>query len=372
MHTRAAVLRSSPGELATATVQLDEPRQNEVTVRLVASGLCHSDDHRATGDFAGTGRIWCGGHEGAGVIEIVGPNTPGFEAGDHVVFSFLPACGRCRPCARGQQQLCDLGRFIGRGGRFEDPPSYRMRLDGEPVEQMSGLGAFSERTTVSVHSVCKVPRELPLRSLCLLACGVSTGWGATVNAAGVRPGDTVIVMGMGGIGTAAVQGAAHAGADHIIVADPSTFKRDRSTTFGATDAVATIDEAAELARSYTNGQGADSTIVSVGVLTASHVAEAIKSIGKGGTVALVSVGANGSLPLPFGATRFNMLQQTIKGVIFGNWSPFQSIPMLTAMYAQGRLQLDEMITRSYHLDEVAQGFRDMRAGKNIRGIVEFG
>jgi NDMA-dependent alcohol dehydrogenase len=371
MRTRAAVLTSIPGELATATLQLDEPRQNEVTVRLVASGLCHSDDHHATGDDPGTGRIWCGGHEGAGVIEIVGPNTAGFEVGDHVVFSFLPACGRCGPCARGQQHLCDLGRFIGRGGRFEDPPSYRLWLDGEPVEQMACLGTFSERTTVSVHSVCKVPKELPLRSLCLLACCVSTGWGAAVNAAEVRPGHTVIVMGMGGIGTAAVQGAAHAGADHIIVADPSSFKQDMSATFGATDSVATIDEATELARSYTNGQGADSTVVSVGVLTANHVAEAVDSIRKGGTVALVAVGSNKALYVPLKATPFNMLQKTIKGVIFGNWSPLQSIPTLTAMYARGRLQLDEMITRSYHLDEVAQGFSDLRAGRNIRGIVEF-
>jgi Zn-dependent alcohol dehydrogenase len=181
----------------------------------------------------------------------------------------------------------------------------------------------------------------------------------------------VIVMGMGGIGTAAVQGAAHAGADHIIVADPSSFKQDMSATFGATDSVATIDEATELARSYTNGQGADSTVVSVGVLTANHVAEAVDSIRKGGTVALVAVGSNKALHVPLKATPFNMLQKTIKGVIFGNWSPFQSIPTLTAMYARGRLQLDEMITRSYHLDEVAQGFSDLRAGRNIRGIVEF-
>ncbi|MFE3785741.1 alcohol dehydrogenase catalytic domain-containing protein, partial [Amycolatopsis sp. NPDC059090] len=207
MLTRGAVLRETPGRYEVAELEVEDPRQGELRVRMVASGLCHSDDHFATGDQTPPILPFAGGHEGAGIVEAVGPGTPGFAEGDHVVFSFLPVCGRCRFCARGLQNLCDLGASLGTGARPEDPASFRLSLDGQPVGQMAGLSTYCEHTTVSTASVIKIDPDIPLEVACLTGCGVGTGWGAAVNSAAVRPGHVVIVMGIGGIGVNARQGA---------------------------------------------------------------------------------------------------------------------------------------------------------------------
>ncbi len=226
MLTRGAVLREVPGRFEVVELEVDDPRQGEIRVRMAAAGLCHSDDHHATGDQKVAILPFAGGHEGAGVVEAVGPNTAGFAEGDHVVFSFLPACGRCRWCAHGMQNLCDLGASLGTNARWDDPTSFRLALDGRPVGQMCGLSTFCEVTTVSTASAVKIDPTIPLEIACLTGCGVGTGWGAAVNSADVRPGQVVIVMGIGGIGINAVQGAAHAGAAAVIAVDPVAFKRE--------------------------------------------------------------------------------------------------------------------------------------------------
>jgi len=265
MKVRAAALLSAPGKYETIEVELEGPRQNEVLVRVVAAGLCHSDDHIATGDLPVGKYPVVGGHEGAGVVEEVGPNTTGVKAGDHIVFSFMPVCGRCRWCATGHQNLCDLGALLLAGSRYDDPTSYRMTHGGEAVGQMCGTSTFAEYTTVDVRSIVVIPQDIPLDSACLVGCGVITGWGSAVNAAQAGPGDVIIVMGVGGIGVNAVQGSVHSGAAQVIAVDPVPYKREFAISMGATAAFATIEEGAEYARSQTNGQGADSTIVTTGV-----------------------------------------------------------------------------------------------------------
>jgi NDMA-dependent alcohol dehydrogenase len=372
MKTRAALVRQAPGKYEVAEVELDTPRQNELLIRMVAAGLCHSDDHLATGDIPTPPYPMIGGHEGAGVVEAVGPNTIGWEAGDHVVFSFLPACGHCRWCAGGMQNLCDLGANILVGSRFDDVTSFRTTLlDGSPVGQLGGLGLFAEHTVVDVNSVVKVDKNLPLDSLALLACGVGTGWGAAVNAAEVRPGDTVIVMGIGGIGINAVQGAKHAGATHIIAVDPVQWKQEKAVELGATHAMADMVEATALAQRFTNGQGADSAIVCVGVTLAEHVAAAYGAIRKAGTVVVSGIGniMDVGVPIPLGD--LTLSQKRIQGSLFGGCSPTVDIPRQIEMYRSGQLKLDELITRRYSLDEVAQGYEDMHAGRNLRGIISF-
>lgn len=370
--SHASVLRSAPGEYEPCVLEVEDPRPGEIMVRMVAVGLCHSDDHITTGDFPVEMLPMCGGHEGAGVVEKVGEGTTQFDIGDHVVLTFLPACGRCLWCSRGMQQLCDAGAYALTGSRFDDPTSYRMRLDGQPCGQQLGLSAFSEYTTVSVQSAYKVPKDLPLNRLCLLGCAMGTGWGTAVNAAGVKPGHTVIVMGLGGVGAAAVQGAAHAGAANILVVDPVAYKREVAPVFGATEVFATMDEAAERARSYTNGQGADSTMITVGRMEPDNLSEAVESIRKGGTVAMTSMGAFQPEKVSLDLSMVTLMQKTIKGVIYGNWSPFEAVPSMLSLYAGGQLKTDEMVTRTYALDDIAQGYRDMKQGKNIRSIVEFG
>ncbi|MGY4711534.1 NDMA-dependent alcohol dehydrogenase [Mycolicibacterium sp. CBM1] len=371
VSTRTAVLREVPGRYETVVVELDDPRQDEVTVKLVAAGLCHSDDHQATGDVPALVLPFAGGHEGAGVITAVGPHTTGFEIGDHVVFSFLPACGRCEFCAQGLSNLCRLGASLLTGARAEDPTSYRMHLGGEPVGQQCGLSTFSEYTTVSTASVVKIDKSIPLKSAALLSCGVPTGWGSAVNSARIRPGDTVIVMGIGGIGANALQGAAHAGASTIIAVDPVPFKLDMAKDFGATHFYPSIDEAADYARSITNGQGADATIVTVGVVSGDHVAQALASIRKAGTVVLTGLGDINKAGAPILLGDLTLMQKRLQGSLFGEANPHRDILNLARLYQCGRLKLDELITTEYSLDQVADAYDDMRAGKNIRGVVVF-
>jgi NDMA-dependent alcohol dehydrogenase len=370
MRTHGAILRTSPGRYEVTELDLDEPRRDEIMVQLAAAGLCHSDDHPATGDIKFGTYPFCGGHEGAGVVVQVGQHTLGFEEGDHVVFSFLPGCGRCRWCASGMQNLCDMGARIMHGSRFDDPSDFRMRLlDGTAVGQMNGISTFSEYTTVHVDSAVKIPKDLPLDKMCLLGCGVGTGWGSAVNSADVRPGQTVVVMGVGGIGINAVQGAAHAGASHVIAVDPVEFKRHTALQLGATHAVATIDEAEEVAKNLTNGQGADSAIVTVGVTMGEHVGQAFRTVRKAGTIVVTGAGPDTVIPVALNELIF--YQKRIQGSLFGACSPTRDILAQAQMYRDGILKLDELITTTYKLDDVAVGYDDMHAGKNIRGVIVF-
>jgi NDMA-dependent alcohol dehydrogenase len=371
MRTRGAVLRQAPGTYEVVELELDDPRSGEIQVELAASGLCHSDDHMATGDLDAGIYPFAGGHEGAGVVTAVGPTTSGFREGDHVVLA-VPGCGHCRWCAAGQQNLCDLGAMTLAGCRFDDPTSYRLSLDGQPVGQMCGISTFCAHTTVSVSSAVRIPRDIPLDVACLVGCGVATGWGSAEVAAGVSPGDTVIVVGVGGIGINAVQAAAQLSASTIVAVDPVVLKREKAQQLGATHAVATIEEAAELARSVTNGQGADSAIVTVGVTKDEHVAAAFAAVRKAGTVVVTGLGNHHAVGLSIPLAELTLYQKRLQGSLFGSSSPSFSIPRLLELYRAGALKLDELITTRYALDDVAKGYADMHAGLNIRGIIDYG
>jgi S-(hydroxymethyl)glutathione dehydrogenase/alcohol dehydrogenase len=371
MQTRGAVLREAPGKYEVVDLELDDPRSGEIQVRMTAAGLCHSDDHIATGDIPAGIYPMAGGHEGAGVVTAVGPNTPGFAEGDHVVFSFLPGCGRCRWCATGHQNLCDLGRFLLAGCRPDDPTSFRLSLDGAPVGQMSGISTFCEHTTVSVASAIRIEKDIPLDKACLTGCSVGTGWGSAVNSAGVQPGQTVIVMGIGGIGANAVQGALHAGASQVIAVDPVAFKRQKAQELGATHAVETIAEAAELARQYTDGQGADSAIVTVGVTRGEHVAAAFAAIRKAGTCVVTGLGNIRDVGVNISLGELTLFQKRLQGSLFGGSAPSFDIPRQLQLYREGRLKLDELVTTTYTLDQLNQGYEDMHAGRNIRGVIVY-
>ncbi len=372
VNTRGAIVRSAPGKFEVVDLVSDDPRPGELQVKLAASGMCHSDDHLATGDIPMGHYPMCGGHEGAGVVTAVGPHTKGFTEGDHVVFSFLPACGRCRWCASGLSYLCDLGAGLLVGARFDDPESFRFHTtDGTPVGQMCGLGTFAEVTTVNVESAVKIAEDIPLDVACLTGCGVGTGWGSAVNAAGVEPGDAVIVMGIGGIGINAVQGAAHAGASHVIAVDPVAFKREKAMELGATEAFEGIEEAAEFAKTVTNGQGVDEAIVTVGVTTGEHVAQAFSSVRKAGTVVVTGLGDITQVGLPIPIGELTLFAKELKGAMFGDSNPHTDILKMLRLYQEGHLKLEEQITTRYTLDEVNQGYEDMHAGKNIRGVIVY-
>jgi NDMA-dependent alcohol dehydrogenase len=370
MQTRAALLRQVPGTWEVHTVELDDPRDHEVLIRVVASGLCHSDDHFATGDITVGHLPFCGGHEAAGIVERVGAGVRGLSVGDHIVTSFVPGCGRCRWCASGQQNLCDTGALMLTGTQLDG--TFRMHLDGEDVAQAGLLSAFSEYTVIPEWSCIKIPTDVPLDVAALLGCAVPTGWGSAINAAQVSPGDVVVVMGIGGIGISAVQGAKHGGASRIIAVDPVELKRTVALQFGATDAVADLSEAAELARSLTNGQGADSVIVTVGVIAGEHVSAAFSAIRKAGTVVVTAAGPDRPTTLSLGLLELAMYQKRIQGCLYGMMSPSKDVPRLLGLWQSGQLLLEEMVTRAYTLDEINQGYADMHAGRNIRGVIHFG
>jgi S-(hydroxymethyl)glutathione dehydrogenase/alcohol dehydrogenase len=358
-----------PGEWEVVEVDLDGPKDGEVLVRMVASGLCHSDDHVAKAD----GKIghfpYCGGHEGAGVVEEAGPGVRGLKPGDHIVTSFIPACGRCAFCASGHQNLCQHGSLIMHGSQLDG--TYRMRYQGRDVARSSLVGTFAEYSVMPEWSAIRIPGHVPLRSAALLGCGVPTGWGSAVNAAQVQPGQVVIVMGVGGIGINAVQGAAHAGAGHVIAVDPVALKREAAAKLGATHTFAAIAEAAELARSVTNGQGADSAIVTVGVLSGEHVGQAFDSVRKGGTVVVTAVAPMAVDSIPVSPFILAMFEKRLQGCLYGSMSPSADVPRLLAMYENGQLKLDELVTATYSLDEINAGYRDMHEGRNIRGVIDF-
>jgi len=372
MRTRGAILREIPGRYEIVELELDEPRQGEIMVKVAASGLCHSDDHIATGDLPSETLPMCSGHEGAGFVVQVGPNTSGWQEGDRVVLSCLPSCGRCRWCAIGMGNLCDLSATLLKGARFDDPDSFRMSLDGQPVGQWCGISTFSEYTTVGVTSAIKIDPSIPLETACLVGCGVNTGWGSAVNIAQTQPGDTVIVMGIGGIGAFALQGALHAGASNVIAVDPLPFKRKMASELGATHTSPHIDEAAELARSLTNGQGADSAIITVGLLDLEHITQAFASIRKAGACVVTSLGPSTDFGIPISAFELTLYQKRLLGSMFGGVAPMRDIQKMLEMYQAGRLKLDEVITATYTLEQVNEGYADMHAGKNVRGVIRFG
>ena len=224
VKTKAAILWEVNAPWSVEEIELDAPKAGEVLVKISASGMCHSDEHLVTGDLPFELPI-IGGHEGAGVVQQVGPGVSWLQPGDHVVFGFIPSCGRCVSCSTGHSNLCDLGAYLGTGKQISDQTS-RHHAKGKDLGTMCLLGTFAEHTVVNEASCIKIDKDVPLDRACLLGCGVVTGWGSSVYAAEVRPGDTVVVVGIGGIGANAVQGARLAGATKILAIDPVEFKRE--------------------------------------------------------------------------------------------------------------------------------------------------
>ena len=369
MKTKAAVIFEQPGKWEVTEVDLDPPKDFEVMVEFAACGLCHSDDHVATGDMPLSHLPYCGGHEGAGVVLEVGPGVRSLAAGDHIVTSFIPGCGKCRWCASGQQNLCDYGALMMTGSQMDG--TYRMHIGDTNVGQGSLLSAFARHSILPEWSCIKISQDIPLLIAALVGCAVPTGWGSAVNAAQVSPGDVVIIMGVGGVGINAVQGASHAGAAHVVAVDPVELKRNTALRLGASAAFATLDEARHHVADLTNGQGADATIITIGVVTSSHVGEGFSSIRKGGTLVVTGMGKMSEVGIPVGLFELTMYQKRIQGCLYGMMSPSKDVPRLLGLYQSGHLKLDEIVSRTYELDQINEGYADMHAGQVIRGVIDF-
>jgi NDMA-dependent alcohol dehydrogenase len=366
MKTKAAVVHEVGKPIDIVELDLDGPKDGEVLIRYTHAGLCHSDVHIQSGDLPGRLPMVLG-HEGAGIIEEVGPGVTRVKAGDHVVCSFIPNCGVCHWCATGQQSICDMGATILEGYL----PGERFPFTG-PKGNYGGmcmLGTFSQYGTIHQNSVVKVDDDLPLDKAVLVGCGVPTGWGSAVNTANVRPGDTVVVFGIGGIGINAVQGARYAGAKNLIAVDPLENKREKAMELGATHAVATAEEAQQLAVDLTRGVGANSAIVTVGVVDQQVVTEAFNAIGKGGVVVLTGLNKLDINNVQLPGSVMTLFRKTVKGSLFGDCNPTTDIPKILGLYQSGDIKLDEIITKTYTLDQVNEGYEDLLNGKNVRGVI---
>jgi S-(hydroxymethyl)glutathione dehydrogenase/alcohol dehydrogenase len=368
MKTKAAVVYEPGKPIEIVELNLEGPREGQVLIQYTHAGLCHSDVHVSHGDLECRLPMVLG-HEGAGIIREVGPGVTRVKVGDHVVCSFIPNCGICRWCATGQQAICDMGATILEGYL----PGNYFPFTGPGKEKNYGamcmLGTFSQYATIHQNSVVKTSDDMPLDKAVLVGCGVPTGWGSSVNAADVKPGETVVVFGIGGIGMNAVQGARYAGAKNLIAVDPLENKREKALEFGATHAVKNGAEALELAQKMTNGNGADKVVVTAGIVTQAIVDEAVAVCGKGGTVVLTGLNKIATNNVQISGTLLTLFKKTVKGSLFGDCNPTTDIPKLLGLYQSGDLKLDELITRTYKLEDVNKGYDDLLAGKNIRGII---
>jgi NDMA-dependent alcohol dehydrogenase len=366
MQARGAVIHQVGGKWEVQDLQVDEPGESEILVKVMASGLCHSDDHFVTGDLD-VQLPMVGGHEGAGIVEKVGSKVTRVKPGDHISTLFIPACGTCKYCAQGKQYICNNGAGM-ETGRAMDGTARFHAADGTDIGGVTRLGTFANYLVCHETQAVKLPDDIPFELACLVSCGVATGYGAAVNGGPVKPGDVVLVLGLGGVGANAVQGARHAGADHVIVVDPVAYKQERAADFGATASFGSVAEARPLIDQLTNGQGVDVAIVTVGRVDGDIIGEAFAAVGKAGRCVLVSVGSS-DLHLAISPQDLTNFAKSIKGVMYGDCNPTADIPRLLEMYRAGSLKLDELVTRRYSLDEINQAVEDMHAGRNIRGVL---
>ena len=366
MKTKAAVVYQTGKPIEIEELTLDKPREGEVLIRYTHAGLCHSDVHIAHGDLEARLPMVLG-HEGAGIIEEVGPGVTRVKVGDHVVCSFIPNCGTCRYCANGQQSICDMGATILEGYL----PGERFPITG-PAGQygaMCMLGTFSQFGVIHQNSCVKVDDDLPLEKAVLVGCGVPTGWGSAVNTAEVKPGETVVVMGVGGIGINAVQGAALAGAKNVIAIDPLPNKREKAMELGATHAFESAELAMETITNLTRGQMADSAILTPGLMTSEIVADGFNAVGKGGKVVLTGLNKLEETNIQLPGSVLTLYRKELRGSLFGDCNPTVDIPRILGLYQSGDLKLDEILTRTYTLEQVNEGYDDLLNGKNVRGVV---
>ncbi|MBW3604300.1 MAG: NDMA-dependent alcohol dehydrogenase [Actinobacteria bacterium] len=373
MRTRAAILREVNTPWSVEEIELDPPKDREVLVKLAASGLCHSDEHVLTGDLAGlvASPPIVGGHEGAGIVQEVGAAVDWLEPGDHVVFGFVPACGRCDSCVVGRSNLCEEAANYPTGLQISDSTARHHTTDGHDLGLMCLLGTFAEHTVVNEASCVKIDQDWPLDKACLLGCGVVTGWGSAVYTADVQPGDYVAVVGAGGLGQNAVQGARMAGARAIAAIDPVEFKREKAMEFGATHTFSSIEDALENSEPVHWNRGYDKVIMTMGVGSAGDLGQAFNLGGKRSRLVVTNLHPTTEVGMEVPAIMMTMFEKQIVGSLFGSANIRKDIPRLMELYLQGELNLDDLVTKTYTLDEINDGYEAMRNGENIRGVILF-
>lgn len=368
-ETLAALFRDVNTPLSIERITLDPPEPTEVLVRIAAVGLCRTDFHVMRGERRVAMRPMVLGHEAAGIVEQTGTAVAGIRPGDHVILTFIPACGICHWCRQGLHHLCAEGPRITQGPQLNG--TYRRRDNkGMTVGAFCMVGAFAERTVVDQASVVVIDKNIPLDHASLVACGVPAGVGAARYRARVKRGDSVLVVGCGGDGMNVVQGAKLCGASQIIAADIVPAKLDWARDFGATDGInARGEELTRAVLELTDGRGVDHAFVCIN--PPETLLPAFRATAKAGNVVVTALTPDTVTEIRIPPLELFVTQKAIMGAVYGFLSPRLQIPELLALYRKGMLKLRELITQTYRLDEINRGYADLEAGKNLRGIVVF-
>ncbi len=367
MKSRAAILFEVGRKLEVCEVEVQDPGPGEVRIQMVAGGVCHSDLHVMTGHLnAPLPAIL--GHEGAGIVNDVGAGVTSVRPGDHVIPLWRLSCGECEYCTGGRPALCAAGTEIRWSGKMLDGRS-RFELDGREILHFAGVSSFSNYTVLPEKAVLKIPEDLPLERAALLGCAVITGVGAVINAAEVRPGRTVAVFGTGGVGVNVVQGAVLAGAQTIIAVDLMDSRLEQARRFGATHAVKASDgDPVAQIRDLTGGRGVDYAFEVVGL--PETMRQAYECLAKRGVAMLVGVSPTTAevtvptLPLVYE-------ERVLTGSLYGSAAPKSDIPRLIDLYRAGSLKLDELLTRSYPIEEINEAYDALQSGETLRSVVTF-
>jgi S-(hydroxymethyl)glutathione dehydrogenase/alcohol dehydrogenase len=355
---KAAVMYGVHQPLVIEDVEIDEPRAGEVLVKTSASGVCHSDLHFMEGSYPTRVPIVLG-HESAGVVEKVGEGVTNVKPGDRVVVAFVASCGHCANCVTGKPYLCDNSASLGRGDR--------LKLNGNPMAQFANMSAFAEKQLVSANACVHVPDDVPMEVACLVGCSVMTGVGAATNTAKVKVGDTVAVVGLGGVGLNVVQGAKLAGASRIIAVDIIENKLQAAREFGATDVVdASTGDPVQKVVEMTGG-GVDWAFEAIGLAkTAEQCFGMAKRGGRAVVVGMIPVTAMVSLPGPA-----FLSEKGIIGSFYGSTRQTYDMPWLMELYRQKRLKIDELITKRVRLDEINEAYETLKRGEVNRQVIVF-
>ena len=359
---KAAVLNKISETFDIEDIQIDKPKGREVLVEIKASGLCHSDLHMAENDF-GVPLPAVFGHELAGIVKEIGPDVREFKVGDHVVGSLVQYCGHCEACLGGRTYQCLHPEETMRG----PDDGQRLTRDGQPVTPVFGTSAFAEYSLVHENQLARVPDELPFPQASILGYGCVTGAGAAINTADMKPGDTVAVIGVGGVGLNVISGAHLAGAARIIAVDMQPAKEELARKFGATDFVnAGEDDAVEAVRALTGG-GVDHAFEVIGLRSTSE--QSLKMARKGGGAYLIGIHKPDS-PIAVDVLMDLIINQvTVKGVYMGSTNIKHDIPMYANLYLQGRFNLDDLISREINISEINGAYQELKKGAIARSVI---
>ncbi len=364
---KAAVLYEVNKPLAVEEIELQPPKEGEVMVKMAAAGVCHSDHHAMIGALPSPVPIILG-HEGAGVVEEVGPGVTSLKKGDHVVSVWRYSCGTCEYCLLARPQLCPTAQDMRRDGSLADG-TKRFRKGDIEIGHHLGVSTFSEYSVMSERSALKIRDDMPLDKAALVSCAVITGVGAVLNGAKARPGESVAIFGTGGIGLNAVQGAVLAGADPIIAVDVMQNKLDYAKKFGATHTVNASDEnPVERIRELTGGQGAHHAIEAIG--NAEVAVQAFDAIRSGGTAVMIGITSpetTAAIPTLALVTQ----EKKLVGSLYGSSVPRHMVPRLIELYMAEKLNLDDLLTRSYPLDQINEAYGALIRGEVARSVIAF-